>query len=491
MDAGSDTAVAAAETIAEDAGAANTTVSTADTDTDANVTAGLMQRWIDLGRLPALTQMLASAAERLSQRVGGKRKHTIQRRPKGTYGNHGLPASFLQMALQQEQQKLDSTLAVIRQSLAELIAAQQRNDFHMRSESDAPTGEPLPASACYVYRRVQLRDLARSLHALQVPSSWIDRPSPQGQLLLWFQNFVRKLEYLHSLTNNKHSKPHHNLWVRALSNPHIAINAAAIDMCNAEDAPDPGPMLTLKQSGAGRRAVDGWPIASPQTRQSFRCTLWRHIPKEELDARDGQKRTLLCLSGLLLFGCRWDVESERLVRAPAAVSLLQELPPLQLKQWEPPEPKEVPDTPIPDPMLSTTPRTGFQISRSQSTFAAPRSPIGGFQISRSVSNFGNRSPLISPPKRLTRAMSFDVNRPLSGSSLRSSATPEPEPEPGSEEPLEYRCPVYAFPSGSVSASGNRRYNGGVVCSIHLLCRDKETLDFCESRCVSLFCREEE
>ena len=479
-----DTSVA----VAEDATGADTTGTGADTDVDMDVF--LMQRWLDQGRLPELTKLLERVISKLSLRVDGQIQTELSQ-------PH---SSFLHVALQREKQRLTTTLSVIRRSLAELMEAHQLNDLYMRPEGKPDTERPLPGSSCYFYRRVELRDVARSLHALRVPRAWIGRQSSQGELLSWFQNFARKLEYLHSVTDSKGSKPHNHLWVRALSNPHFAINAAAIDMFGAHSSERANASV---YPGAIRRAFDGWPIASTPTRHSFRCSAWRLVPKDKSEQDDGKQDKQLCLSGLLLFGCRWDVASDRLIQAPAAISssMLQEMPPLQLERWQIPEATEQtsPAEPIePTPPTTSKTKLSFKISRSKTNIAGnPRSPLMGSPRASSGSkgrqsraaSFG--SPRQSPSGSL---------RPPSGSSgppsgsgrstgTNSPLTTQPVPEP--EASLEYSCPVYAFPSGSVSASGNPRHNGGVVCSVHLLCQDKNTLNFCETRCVSLFCRAEE
>ena len=468
---------------------ANTAVATAEdavlehttgtgTESDADTDAFLMHRWLDQGRLPALTKLLARVTSKLSLRVEGPLSGPPQL-------SHPQP-SFLHVALQQEKKKLISTLTLIRRSLANLQAAHEANDFHMRPEGKRDNERPLPGSSCYFYRRVELRDVARSLHALQVPSAWIGRPSSQGELLSWLQKFSHKLEYLHGMTQDNGSKTPKRLWVRVLSDPHLAINAAAVDMFGGvQSMESKGPLV---RPGVIQRAFDGFPIASPATRQSFRCSAWRHVPRERRDQRDGKQGKRLCLSGLLLFGCRWDVTTERLIQTPAAVSssMMQEVPPLQLEQWHPPEP--IKDTPAaaasePTPAATSTNTFSFKIGRSKTNIAGnPRSPLIGSPAGSPAS--GSRGK--------TRSSSFSLRPPSAPARPSTSATPaSPEPPPEAEVPLEYSCPVYAFPSGSVSASGNSRHNGGVVCSVHLLCHDKSTLEFCQTRCVSLFCREEE
>ena len=121
---------------------------------------------------------------------------------------------------------------------------------------------------------------------LQVPSAWIGRHSSQGELLLWLQTFSRKLEYLCSVTDPTADTPSRNLWVRALSDPHAALNAAAVDLCDHSKA-DPPHAKPALLSAAVQRKGEGWPIAPSTRRQSFRCSLWRHVPNEEVNDRLG------------------------------------------------------------------------------------------------------------------------------------------------------------------------------------------------------------
>ena len=180
---------------------------------------------------------------------------------------------------------------------------------------------------------------------------------------------------------------------------------------------------------------------------------------------------------------------------------------MQLKPWQLAKPKKKKKPRPPPPEKAEKSLFAANNKGEKSLFGVPRamSLTGGNDSLQAAMTSGGGSPGGTPrSRRASFNMAGSPRNSPGGSTRARRASFSPmtttsrkrtlssaEPVPKDEGPWEYRCPVYAFPGGSVSASGNAHYNGGVVCSIHLLCENAEALSFCESRCVSLFCRAEE